>query len=227
VILSQDVYEAGACLHAYLAMPEVEAPATADAMIVLGSKYTDVPRFAGDLCARHRYPVVVFSGKRGRETRNLPTTEAALYERIARPFLPPETRVFLEEEATNTGENVRFSLRLLAGQGIACRSLVSVQNATMTRRALATFARQVPDLAVVSLSPNRPYDDYLASPAAARSFLDDLVGNLQRMLVYPGRGLQAEQPVPEMVLDAYRLLLSRGFDRQLLSPPPSSGEVAR
>jgi uncharacterized SAM-binding protein YcdF (DUF218 family) len=220
VTVLQDVYEAGACLHAYLAMPEVEAPAQADAMIVLGSKYTDVPRFAGELCACHRYPIVVFSGNRGRQTGDLLSTEAELYERIARPLLPTETRVFLEEEATNTGENVRFSLRLLAGRGIACRSLVSIQNATMTRRALATFTQQFPDLAVVSLSPDRPYDDYLASPATSRSFLDDLVGNLQRMLIYPSLGLQAAQPVPETVLDAYRLLLSRGFDRQLLHPPP-------
>lgn len=224
--VSQDIYEAGACLHAYLAMPEAEAPAHVDAMIVLGSKYTDVPRYAGELCARYRYPVVVFSGKRGRATATLPSTEAELYEQIARPFLPSETRVFLEPESTNTGENVRFSMRLLAVRGIACRSLVSVQNATMTRRALTTFAQQFPDLAVVSLSPGRPYDDYLATPAAARSFLDDLVGNLQRMLIYPGLGLQAEEPVPEPVLEAYRLLLSRGFDRQRLHPhpPPSSGE---
>lgn len=214
--VSQDVYEAGACLHAYLAMSEVKAPVTADAVIVLGSKYTDVPRFAGELCARHRYSVVVFSGDRGRNTAALPSTEAELYERIARPFLPTETRVFLEKESTNTGENVRFSLRLLAGQGIACRSILSIQNAAMTRRVLATFAKQFPDLAVVSLSPDRPYDDYLASPAAARSFLDDLVGNLQRMLVYPDLGLQIEQPVPEPVLEAYRFLRARGYDRQLL-----------
>jgi uncharacterized SAM-binding protein YcdF (DUF218 family) len=220
VTISQDVYEAGACLHTYLAMPEVEAPAMADAVIVLGSKYTDVPRFAGALCARQRYPVVVFSGNRGRNTGNLPTTEAELFERIARPFLPAETRVFLEKEATNTGENVRFSLRLLAEQGITCSSLVSIQNAAMARRVLTTFVKQFPDLAIVSLSPDRPYDDYLASPASARSFLDDLVGNLQRMLVYPGRGLQVEAPVPQTVLDAYRLLLSRGFDRQLLESHP-------
>jgi hypothetical protein len=215
VTLDRDVYDAGACLYAYLAMPESVAPAMADAVIVLGSKYTDVPRFAGKLCALHRYPVMVFSGQRGRNTAAWPTTEAELYERIARPFLPSGTRVLLEKEATNTGENARFSLRLLAQEGIACRSVLSIQNATMTRRALATFAKERPDLAVVCLSPDRRYDDYLASTDEARSFLDDLVGNLQRILIYPGRGLQVEQPVPEAVLSAYRLLLSRGFDRQL------------
>ena len=216
VTLARDVYDAGARLHAYLAMPEVEAPPTADAVIVLGSKYTDVPRFAGALCARHRYPMVVFSGKRGRNTAALATTEAELCEQIARPLLPSGTRVLLEKEATNTGENVRFSLALLAEAGVACRRILAIQNATMTRRALATFAKEVPGLAVVCLSPDRPYDDYLASSEEARSFLDDLVGNLQRILVYPDRGLQVAQPVPDAVLSAYRLLLSRGFDRQLV-----------
>jgi uncharacterized SAM-binding protein YcdF (DUF218 family) len=215
VTLDRDVYDAGACLYAYLAMPDTMAPETADAVIVLGSKYTDVPRFAGELCARHRYPVVVFSGRRGRNTAGWPTTEAELYAQIARPFLPSGTRVLLEQEATNTGENVRFSLRLLAEQGITCRSLVAIQNATMTRRTLATFAKERPDLAVVCLSPDRRYDDYLASADEARSFLDDLAGNLQRILIYPGQGLQVEQPVPEGVLSAYRLLLARGYDRQL------------
>lgn len=36
--------------------------------------------------------------------------------------------------------------------------------------------------------------------------------------LYPERGYQTVQPVPEDVLASYRLLLSRGFDRQLLAP---------
>jgi hypothetical protein len=57
------------------------------------------------------------------------------------------------------------------------------------------------------------------------SLIDDLVGNLQRILVYPDRGYQIAQQVPEPALSAYRFLLSRGFDRQLLPthPPPSHG----
>lgn len=218
VTLSRDVYEAGARLYAYLAMPEVEAPATADAVIVLGSKYTGVPRFAGRLCARHRYPVVVFSGKRGRNTADWPSTEAETFERIARPFLPAATRVLLETQATNTGDNIRFSLRLLAAHGIGARDVLLVQNPTMTRRALATFEIGCPGAKVTAVSPGA-YDDYLASAAGARSLFDDLVGNLQRILVYPERGWQTAQPVPEAVLSAYRLLLARGYDRQLTGDP--------
>lgn len=214
--LDRDVYDAGACLFSYLAMPEVEAPATADCVIVLGSKYLDVARFAGALCGRRRYPLVVFSGNRGRNTADLPSTEAETFERIARPFLPAATRVLLEIRATNTRDNIRFSLCLLAQHGIEPRDFLLIQNPTMTRRAWATFAKEQPGAKVTCVSPDRTYDDYLTTADEARSLIDDLVGNLQRLLVYPDRGHQIAQEVPGPVLAAYRLLLSRGFDRQLL-----------
>ena len=218
--LARDVYEAGACLYAYLAMPEVEAPATAGCVIVLGSKYLDVPRFAGELSARHRYPLMVFSGNRGRNTADLPSTEAETFEQIARPLLPAATRILLEMRATNTGDNIRFSLRLLAELGIEVRDFLLIQNPTMTRRAYTTFAKEQPGVTVTCVSPDRNYDDYLTSAAAAWSLIDDMVGNLQRILVYPSLGYQIEQAVPAPVLSAYHLLLSRGFDRQLLPARP-------
>ena len=69
---------------------------------------------------------------------------------------------------------------------------------------------------VTCVSPDRTYDDYLASAIEGRPLIDDLVGNLQRILVYPDLGYQIAQEVPEPVLSAYRFLLSRGFDRQLV-----------
>jgi uncharacterized SAM-binding protein YcdF (DUF218 family) len=215
VTIARNIYDAGACLYAYLAMP-AEAPATADCVIVLGSKYLDVARFTGELCARQGYPLIIFSGNRGRNTAAFASTEAETFERIARPFLPATTKVLLEKGSTNTGDNIRFSKRLLAEKSIECRTFLLIQNPTMTRRALATFEKECPGVPVTCLPPDRTYDDYLSTSDDARSFLDDLVGNVQRILVYPRLGYQTVQPVPEEVLTAYRFLLSRGFDRQLL-----------
>jgi uncharacterized SAM-binding protein YcdF (DUF218 family) len=185
-------------------------------VIVLGSKYLDVARFAGQLCARHRYPLVVFSGNRGRNTADLPSTEAETFERIARPLLPPAIRVLLETRATNTGDNIRYSLRLLAQHGIGPRDFLLIQNPTMTRRAYSTFAKEQPGAKVTCVSPDQTYDDYLTTADEARSLIDDLVGNFQRVLLYPDLGYQIAQEVPEAALSAYRFLLSRGFDRQLV-----------
>ena len=135
---------------------------------------------------------------------------------IARPLLPAATRVLLETWATNTGDNIRFSLRLLARHGIEPRDFLLIQNPTMTRRAYTTFAKEQPGVKVTCVSPDRTYDDYLASAIEGRPLIDDLVGNLQRILVYPDLGYQIAQEVPEPVLSAYRFLLSRGFDRQLV-----------
>jgi uncharacterized SAM-binding protein YcdF (DUF218 family) len=108
-------------------------------------------------------------------------------------------------------------MRLLAEQSIDCRTFLLIQNPTMTRRALATFEKEYPGVPVTCVPPDRTYDDYLTE-GDGRSLLDDLVGNFQRILVYPERGYQTVQLVPEDVLASYRLLLSRGFDRQLLAP---------
>lgn len=170
--LERDVYEAGACLYEYLAMP-AEAPAGADCVIVLGSKYLDVARFAGELCAKHRYPLIVFSGNRGRNTAAFASTEAETFERIARPLLPATTKVLLEKDSTNTGDNIRFSRRLLAEELIECRTFLLIQNPTMTRRALATFEKECPGVPVTCLPPDRTYDDYLTE-GDARSLVDDL-----------------------------------------------------
>lgn len=214
--IESQTYDAGKSLFAYLAMGS-DPPSATDCVIVLGSKYLNVASYAGELCARYAYPAVVFSGNRGRHTGSFNDTEAEVFERIARPRLPPTMRVYLEKNATNTGENLRFSLQILADNGIACRDVVLVQNATMTRRALATSLKLFPALRVTCLRPTDSYDAYLASPAEAETFIDDMVGNLQRILLYPQLGHQIQQMVPADVLDAYHFLLERGYDRQLVA----------
>ena len=43
-----------------------------------------------------------------------------------------------------------------------------------------------------------------------------MVGDLQRILIYPARGFQIPQDVPEDVLDAYRQLVTAGYDKYLV-----------
>lgn len=43
-----------------------------------------------------------------------------------------------------------------------------------------------------------------------------MVGDLQRIIMYPSRGLQLEQHVPDMVLKAYESLIDAGFTKHLV-----------
>ena len=43
-----------------------------------------------------------------------------------------------------------------------------------------------------------------------------MVGDLQRIKVYPGKGFQIHQEIPEDVWDAYEQLVRLGFDQHLI-----------
>jgi uncharacterized SAM-binding protein YcdF (DUF218 family) len=215
--LTGEIVEAGRVLYEYLSMKS-RPPTSTDCVIVLGSNDREVARFAGDLCATYRYPVIVFSGKSGRNTGALyERSEAEEFAGIAGRQIPKSTLVFLEEKATNTAENILFSIQMVKSRGINPREYLLVQNPTMTRRAYATFKKLFPDVLVVCISPPIDFLKYLAIPADGVHYIDSLVGNLQRILVYPSMGFQIEQSVPDQVLSAYKYLIDHGFDQQLVS----------
>jgi uncharacterized SAM-binding protein YcdF (DUF218 family) len=70
-------------------------------------------------------------------------TEAAMYAAIARDrFAIPDDRLLLEANSSNTGENVRFTLRLLRNAGVASGSVLLIQDPLLLRRAAATWDRE-------------------------------------------------------------------------------------
>ena len=61
------------------------------------------------------------------------------------PVQVPKEKVFVENKATNTGENIANSRALLAANGITPASLIVVQKPFMERRSYATFMKQWPE----------------------------------------------------------------------------------
>ncbi|MCU6666772.1 YdcF family protein [Silvania hatchlandensis] len=68
--------------------------------------------------------------------------EATILAEIAREFwhIPPE-RVLVEDQSTNCGENARFSWSLMQHHPLPAKRVIVVQDPTMQRRTMATFAR--------------------------------------------------------------------------------------
>lgn len=83
--------------------------------------------------ARHpRYNVVRTTGR----------GEAAILADIARQFWGVEDKqILVEDKSTNCGENARFSVDMLVKLGLKPTTAMVVQDPTMQRRAMATFAR--------------------------------------------------------------------------------------
>lgn len=136
-----------------------------DAIILAGNAVIPTIDAACRLAATHDIPLVL-SGGIGHSTtflyaaiaqhpayNTLPTTgrpEAAILADIARHFWNvPQERIHIESRSTNCGENAAFSRDLLAAKGLYPQRIIVVQDPTMQRRTLATFARVYQDQSVV------------------------------------------------------------------------------
>ncbi len=160
-----------------------------DVILALGSNDLRVAEYAAELYLQGWAPLLMFSGNAGALTRerfNRP--EAELFAEIALRKGVPEGAVLIEAESTNTGENVVFSRRLLESKGIDPDSLILVQKPYMERRAYATF----------------------------NLVINIMVGDLQRIRIYPGRGFQIEQEIPDDVWQAFGKLIELGYDKHLI-----------
>ena len=194
----------------------------ADAILVLCSHDTAVAERGAELWLEGWAPLVVMSGGQGAITGRLwREPEADLFARIAVGMGVPADRILIENASTNTGENIAFSRRLLAERGLDPASFIVVQKPYMERRSYATFRKLWPDKDVVVTSPRASFDDYLLTHSNATLSSDDvisiMVGDLQRIRVYPMRGFQIPQEIPAEVWSAYEALVAAGYDRHLVT----------
>jgi uncharacterized SAM-binding protein YcdF (DUF218 family) len=200
---------------------------TADAILVLCSHDTVVAERGAELYLERRAPLLIFSGGSGAITSRLwQEPEADRFARIAIGLGVPEDRILVENRSTNTGENVRFTRALLEDRELQCRSFILVQKPYMERRAFATFRAVWPDFPVQVTSPRAGFREYLGRYAnqafSAADVVSIMVGDLQRIRVYPALGFQIPQEIPDDVWAAYEALVAAGFDRHLVTTRPGT-----
>lgn len=132
-------------------------PVRADVVILAGNAVIPTIDAACALAAAQQTPLLI-SGGVGHSTtflyaaiarhpryngiRTTGRSEAAILGDIARQFwkVAPST-LLLEDKSTNCGENARFSIDLLQARGLKPKTALIVQDPTMQRRTVATFAR--------------------------------------------------------------------------------------
>jgi uncharacterized SAM-binding protein YcdF (DUF218 family) len=194
---------------------------TADAILVLCSHDTVVAQRGAELYLEGRAPMLIFSGGLGAITRHLwNEPEADQFARIAVSMGVPDDRILIENRSANTGENILFTRRLLAERQLDPQSFIVVQKPYMERRSYATFRKFWPEKRVSVTSPRVSLDDYLAAYShgslSAEDVIAIMVGDLQRIALYPARGFQIAQEIPGDVWRAYEELVRAGYDKYLV-----------
>jgi len=192
------------------------SPERSDCILVLGSHDLRVADRAADLYLEGWAPVVIFSGGLGNFTKNMWTeTEADLFAGIARDRGVPEEAIFIENKSTNTGENILFTQRLLQKNNFDPVSFLVVQKPYMERRSYATFRQHWPDKKLLVTSPQISFEDYPTKEIPLEKVINIMVGDLQRIKIYPSKGFQIYQEIPDEIWKAYERLIAAGFTRHL------------
>jgi uncharacterized SAM-binding protein YcdF (DUF218 family) len=195
--------------------------ARADAILVLCSHDTIVATRGAELFLEGWAPLLIFAGGLGVITKHLWTEpEADRFARIAIDMGVPEDRILRETRSTNTGENVVFTRRLLEQHRLDPQTFIVVQKPYMERRSYATFRNFWPEKDVIVTSPQISLDDYLARSSHESLTVHDvisiMVGDLQRIKLYPARGFQIPQEIPDDVWEAFDELVRAGYNTRLV-----------
>jgi len=193
----------------------------ADALLVLCSHDVIVAEHGARLFLDGWAPLLIFSGGLGSITRRFwVEPEADQFARIAERAGVSHDRILIENRSTNTGENILLTQAMLAERGLDPASFIIVQKPYMERRSYATFRKLWPGKAVIVTSPPLSLDEYLDKFSHESLSRDDvisiMIGDLQRIKLYPAKGFQIDQEIPPDVWNAFNELVGAGYDTRLL-----------
>lgn len=198
-----------------------------DLIVGLGGYDLHVVEQCADLFVKGLAPSILFSGNRSHWTMSLfKEPEAVVFAQRARALGVPPDKILVEVESSNLGENLTFTRQLLMRDSIKVRSVTFVAKGNTLRRVQATASVVWPKVNSVLQCPRAEWTDQPCPGISKNGLINEMVGDIHRILVYPDLGFQSAQVVPPKVFEAYQQLIRLGFDKHLVpgyAPEPLLG----
>ena len=187
----------------------------ADCIIGLGTMDINVANVASELYLKEYANKLIFSGGLGKITRKLwNETEAEKFAKIAIQRGVPSNNIYLEKESTNTGDNFRFSKKLIENLKLDIKSCIIVCKPYDEKRAYATFKKIMPEYDGIVYSENISCEEYYQK--YGNEWVHVLVGDIQRMKIFYEKGWQIKMDIPQNVWKAYETLVRKGYNKFVL-----------
>lgn len=191
-----------------------EEPGPADAALGLGSYDVRVADRCVELFREGRVRLVCFTGASGNFTEGrFPRGEAHAFADRARALGLPEEALIIEPVARNTADNIRLARPLLEARGV--RSIILVAKPNMLARGRATLPVHWPEVRAGFAAAPVSFARDLAPGRSVRDLVEELVGDAERLRVYPERGWQTRVAIPAEVTEAVGELIRRGYGGHL------------
>jgi uncharacterized SAM-binding protein YcdF (DUF218 family) len=194
----------------------------ADLIMVLGSIDIRVAYYGADLFLEGYSDKILFSGGIAHQSDLLKTTwensEADQFAEVAIAKGVPESSIYKEGRAENTGQNIKYAFELIKNENWNIKRIILVQKPYMERRTYATFMKQWPgdEIEIMITSPQLDFDEYFNEQIDKETTINLMVGDLQRIKDYPAKGFQIYQEIPEIVLESYNKLIEAGYVKHLI-----------
>lgn len=191
--------------------------AKSDCILALGSYDLRIADRAAEIYLEGWAPLLIISGGLGNITKEIWTeSEADQFARIAMKKGVPQDAILIENKSTNTGQNIIFTKQLLKEKELDPQSFIVVQQPYTERRAYATCLQHWPDKQLTVTSQQIAFEKYATKKIPLERVISFMVGEVQRIKVYPEKGLQAYQEISDDAWNAYTRLIQLGFTKHLV-----------
>lgn len=159
---------------------------------------------------------ILFSGGLNFFTKNIfANSEADTFAELAINAGIPHNHIFIENNSTNTGENIEYSKNLLVSLGFFPKSIIAIQKPSMTLRIKLALNKQWNEPKFYISSPHYSLLDAPHSYINLFMVINEIVGDLHRIIIYPDFGFQSKTSIPENIINAHKQLISNGYNLHL------------
>jgi uncharacterized SAM-binding protein YcdF (DUF218 family) len=187
----------------------------ADVIVCLGSYDPRVAVRCAEMLRQDVAPIAVITGGYGNWTRGkFDKPEAEVFAAVIESHGVARQRLIIEPRATNIGENVAFARLALRDRGI--RRALFVTKPQTQRRVWATVGKQWSAIEYAVTAPAIDLESQAVDDAGLIRLIEEMVGDIQRLMEYPAAGFQVAVEIPAAVVAAYRRLRDSGFDGHCL-----------
>lgn len=200
-----------------------------DLIIGCGCQSLTIPITCANLYKQGYADKIIFAGGLGKITKyHFKKAEAEMYKEIAIQEGVPEEKIWIENKSTNTGDNFRFSKKIIDEENWNIKNILIVHNKFSERRTLSAAKAIIKDKELYITSAKVSFDDFIQSLQNKEEkriikIVSSMVGDIQRMIIFPQFGWQIKQEVQ----NAYRKLKSMGFDEFVISKEKIKQEIEK
>lgn len=198
-------------------------PIKADCIIGLGSILKNVPKKCAELYQKGLGDYIIFTGNCGKGTEGIISkTEAEIFKSIAIAEGVPEDKILIETKATNTYENIKYSLEVLKENGLFPESFLIVGKPYQERRAECIASVELTRYKF-SIAPFLiTFDEFLEyvetnNLMSLDDVINELVGEINICILAPNYEIQQKCDIPDEVMESYERLCKKGYTRYLVT----------